>query len=60
MLSQQSVFEKMVEVRYQRFLLIEGDQEVQRLPRSEMRKHPSFKPVAVAAIAQVPLVLVYG
>lgn len=60
MLSQQSVFKKMVEVRYQRFLLIAGDRVVQGLPRSEMRKHPSFKPAAVAAIGRVPLVLVYG
>jgi len=60
MLSQQSVFKKVVEVRYQRFLLIARDRGVQSLRRSEMRKHPSSKPAAVAAIGRVPLVLVYG
>jgi hypothetical protein len=60
MLSQQPVFKKVVEVRYQRFLLIAHDRGVHRLRRSEMRKHHSSKPTAVAAIGRVPLVLVYG
>jgi hypothetical protein len=47
-------------VRYQRFLLIAGDREVQSLRRSEMRKHPFFKPTSVAAIGRTPLVMVYG
>jgi hypothetical protein len=46
-------------VRYQRFLLAAGVREVQGLRRSEMRKHPSFKPAAVAAIGRAPLVLLY-